>query len=84
MRMIDTADWLTFGTNCIVHRSHAFARYPNGNSNAKPGFCSLGLKAPHGAHLRYKLIVAGTEAFAGKRSVWLEVVGNHFDELGIR
>jgi len=41
--------------------------YPNGNSNAKPGFCSLGLKAPHGAHLRYKLIVAGTEKFTELR-----------------
>jgi len=41
--------------------------YPNGNSNAKLGFCSLGLKAPHGAHLRYKLIVAGTEKFTELR-----------------
>merc|ERR550514_2162953 len=35
--------------------------YPNGNSNAKLGFCSLGLKAPHGAHLRYKLYVSATQ-----------------------
>jgi len=41
--------------------------YPNGNSNAKLGFCSLGLKAPHGAHLRYKLYVAQTEKYTELR-----------------
>lgn len=41
--------------------------YPNGNSNAKLGFCSLGLKAPHGAHLRYKLYIGNTERFTDLR-----------------
>mmetsp|Transcript_118418 Transcript_118418/g.264730 ORF Transcript_118418/g.264730 Transcript_118418/m.264730 type:complete len:1030 (-) Transcript_118418:556-3645(-) len=41
--------------------------YPNGNSNAKQGFCSLGLKAPHGTHLRYKLYIGGTERFTDLR-----------------
>lgn len=41
--------------------------YPNGNSNAKQGFCSLGLKAPHGSHLRYKLYIGGTERFTDLR-----------------
>lgn len=41
--------------------------YPNGNSNAKHGFCSLGLKAPHGCHLRYKLYVGETERFTDLR-----------------
>jgi len=41
--------------------------YPNGNSNAKQGFCSLGLKAPHGTHLRYKLYIGSTERFTDLR-----------------
>lgn len=41
--------------------------YPNGNPNAKQGFCSLGLKAPHGTHLRYKLYIGGTERFTDLR-----------------
>merc|ERR1719482_734600 len=41
--------------------------YPNGNSNAKPGYCSLGLKAPHGCHLRYKLHVRSTEKYTELR-----------------
>lgn len=41
--------------------------YPNGNSSAKTGFCSLGLKAPHGTHLRYKLYIGVTERFTDLR-----------------
>ena len=46
---------------------YAQVLYPNGNSNAKPGYCSLGLKAPHGCHLRYKLHVRSTEKYTELR-----------------
>eukprot|EP00397_Hematodinium_sp_SG-2012_P002634 GEMP01002642.1.p1 GENE.GEMP01002642.1~~GEMP01002642.1.p1 ORF type:complete len:1136 (+),score=263.71 GEMP01002642.1:180-3587(+) len=45
----------------------ALVFYPTGNTNAKPGYCSLGLKAPHGFHLRYKLFVGNSERYTELR-----------------
>merc|ERR1712216_451384 len=54
-----------FEASKVAHLGLVF--YPNGNSNAKQGFCSLGLKAPHGTHLRYKLYIGNTERFTDLR-----------------
>jgi hypothetical protein len=41
--------------------------YPAGNAGAKPGYCSVGLRAGHGTHLRYTLQVGKTERFTELR-----------------